>query len=267
MKKFVKLGSIFALAGVLTVSATGCSCKLKQDKIDERTDALANTSLLTIGDTQVDFIATYKETYTTENSVTTSTYIVSRDMDTKTYYFTKTTGTGLPGEKISTTTVSQKAYASNGAVYIANTTDPENIPDPYKTNLGETYYVYSTSAELAKEGILEADYSGIVGGAYEIYKNIPFNGCSSNGDRASVYRIDQTFLSSLSCSAEKKLFGKENTFNLSYIVSVQERSNVTIKTNGDNKITYVRSENSVAVIGQAAATRVIEFTVSYEDVK
>ena len=34
MNKFLKLGTVLSMAGVLVFSTTGCSCSMKQDKIN-----------------------------------------------------------------------------------------------------------------------------------------------------------------------------------------------------------------------------------------
>lgn len=274
MKKFVKLGAMLSMTGILVLSTTGCSCSMSKKKIDAETLALSNSDLLSKNENPVDFTATYRETTTDENGVKSVTYIVSRDADTKTYYFTTTTGEGANSEEMSTITISQKVYSENGAVWVKETTNSNS--NPVKTNYGETYYAYRYSSDLVAAGVFESDYYKIISGSYDTFKMMPYNGCATEGDQSALPSILATYLKkdeetqkdkSVCEKAKRKLFSKEYTFNINYRVSTSELVKYEIKMNKDDKLTYVKKDSTVAVAGTNGKKILTEFIISYDDVK
>ena len=261
MKKLVKIGSVLTMAGTVLLSS-GCSCGVKQSKINERSQATMESSL----DYSKNFTVTHKVKQTQKQSDDTVSvkeyvYVMTRDADNNSVEYTATVKAGKEGEDLVENQASAekiKLYQQGGIVYISIN---ENAPMP--TDYSSTYYAAIDTATLVSSKVIKYDYDKLFGSSYDTYKVTPYHACAEGGDITQVPEILSTFAkTSLTCKAKKKLFGKDTTYTINYRVSVGELRELVIKTDKENNIISVYGTNKIAVSGQEPVTEVIEFTVA-----
>lgn len=261
MKKVVKIGSTLAMASVVLLSS-GCSCGLKQSKVNERTQATMDSSL----DYSKDFTITRKVTYTQKQddenvTVKEYVYVMKRDAANDAVEYSASVKTGKEGEElVENTSLSEyvKLYNQGGTVYLIY-----NQSTPIATDYSSTYYAAIATGELVSGTSIKYDYYSLLAATYDIYKTTPFHACAEGGVKTQVPEIfETTSKKSLTCKAKRKLFGKDTTYTISYRVSLSEIRDLVIKTDKENKIVSVTETNKIAVAGQEPVTEVIEFTVA-----
>lgn len=259
MKKLVKIGSMLTMAGVVLLSS-GCSCSLKQGKVNERTQALMETEL----DYAKDFTLKYKITTTQEQedgsvNVVEVSHTMTRIAEGNVFEFVSVAKNGKQGEELqedASNSQTVKMYADGSGVKVKV---DETVID---TNYQSSYYAFQDTALLVKDKKIKYDYYKIMLGSFDDYKITPFHACSESGDKDQIpYAVGAYKHSETTCKAKKKLFGKEATYEVAYRVSISEFRNVTIKADKENKLISAVEKNTIAVPEQKPKYETVEFIV------
>lgn len=270
MKKLTKFASLLSLVSVFFVS--GCSCSVKEDKYKDEVDAIGNSDLLKLSDVYTDFSATYIKTTTdAEGGVTTETYIVSRDVSTRAWKYTKIINVKAAGEETGKETkISRVVYLEGTDTYIAEIDENNVLSNKYKTSYGDPQEIFTkkVSSELYNSGRIDADYYDLIGASYNNYKTIPFNACIENADKTQIYQIGNgyTHKNDVSCSVEKPLFGKDYTYSVHYRVSIDRVRDMVFQANNDNRLVSVKLDDAIALSGGVTVKESINLTIAYSDV-
>lgn len=267
MKKLVKFCSGITLAGMVLLSS-GCSCSLSKDKLNERTQA--------VYDSTVDYASNYETVYkivqkqeNSEGKVAVSQTIIktTRDVEKNQFTFDVDTKMGFEGEELQTydyLTGTASIYSQGNVVFVKNLNDTISA-----TSYTSPVEAYKATADLVKENKLLLDYYSFGVGAHDKYKETVFHGCSTKGNVVEVPDIHAPSVDSkqdreetFSCKGKKKLFGKDATYTLHFRVSVFEERDVTIVTNKDNHITEVNESSVRYEANEKAINQSITFTIS-----
>lgn len=265
MKKLFKLGSLLSLASVLVIS--GCSCKVKEDKYKTQTNAMGDSDLLKLSNNYVDFTATYTRTTTIKEDVVTETYIVSRDVASDRYKFTKVVKTADNETKIS-----RVVYTKGGQVVIAEIDNDNKLSNEYITGYATPSDVFTEqgSAELYNSGRIDADYYDLVKNTYDNFKNVPYNACLSDTEKSQIFEISDSFSHKrdVTCEVEKPLFGSDYTYTIGYRVSLLQLRKVAIRANDDNKMVYLKVDDTIALNADGTVKNVSnEVKYTFEDLE
>ena len=265
MKKLLKVGSSVLAAGMVLLTS-GCGCSLKEEKVIERSTSLKGTELGYVEDNPKDYVATYKVVHTDGDVKTVTTYTIKRDIEGDIYYFTKVTGAGPASKIIEYETVEEKLYKENGIVKYETPTGVLSLPQ----------FISPAAAFPHLKDMVEGTkthYYGYSWGAYDLYKQVPYNACTPEGfgNPSSLPDILDSYIeSSLDCKTTRELFGKKTTYEVQYRVSISELTKITVKSDKNNIITSVTQVNNRVSSNNNEATQEVEsitYTLSYEDVK
>lgn len=267
MKKVVKMGSLFALAGA-TLLSSGCSCSLSKSKLDERTKEVYESSVAYDQNYTTEFTLVSKQEQSDGKVVVSQTYVkTTRDAQNDSFVFDVETKQGYEGEELQIVeefTGNEKIYKDGSIVKLqklnGTVVDLEQL---------STVYAYRETVSLRADGLIILNYHEFGVGGYDKYKEIVYHGCSSSGDALAIPDIHVASVDSqlgkeesLSCEAKKKLFGKDATYTVKYRVSISEITEVVIKTNKDNDIVEVNQENKIAVAGENPIIENITYKIS-----
>jgi len=274
MNKFVKWTSLMSMVGVIFLSS-GCSCSVKQDKIDASADAIKAKKVFMNGNEFVDFTTNLKITEISNGVEKIKTIVVKRDIEGKkdVYEYNVKVNEGEGVQDV--VTESQEVYVDSvdGKVYIKEIND--NINPPYMTNYIDPSAVFMDTATLADDEKLSVNYYEFSEGFHELYKYVPYNGCSSASKdadsgksiREQLPNIASSTVNTVACEVEKKLFKKDYTYTLFYRISFDYLRNITIISDAENRIASIRVEDSIAKPEGKIDKIISEFTISYGDVK
>lgn len=255
MKKIVKLSALLAVVGVGVLSG-GCSCKLKKDKLNTRAEAMASKELAPSSD----FVITNKIVDKQENDekvITIKETSYRMEKEGTTIKISVTEKSGIEGEELATVSTSTlDIYQENNRVYINR--DKQKIETAYTSSWA--YYI-------------DSGYHDVFVKKYDEYKITPYHGCAEVGTKGDPTQVPYILKNSISkynpkddtltCSAKRKVFGKEATYKVRYRVSISQITEVEILSDKNDKLKRVIEDTSIGVIGGKAIDRKITFNVEY----
>lgn len=246
MKKGFKILSLLALS---TFGLTTSGCAISKNKINEITEKVSETEF----DYTKSFELTWVEKSTQKidedkTSVEVVTVTYAYDEETDAFKFTILQEEGIEGEDLEKVTEhTDKIFKEDDIVY-SQYADNKKFATAYAT----TAEAFENSFELFARGKFAADYYSVLMTAYNNYTDVVYYGCSVAEDKSEknellekVPGLLQTEKSSLTCDAKRKLFSKTKVFELSYRVNASKLRDVTIKTDGDGRITYAKTDDVI----------------------
>ena len=250
MKKIMKIASLASIVAAIGLTS-GCACSVKQDKADERAEKLNEKELFfSDKDARRDFTTTYKKTYTAVDTITTEYVVVKHDASSKKIYlsYNKKVKEGDKEEKEISNASHTIMLEDNKVVVVNNKTQKRVI-----TEFEDTYYALVYSSQLVNDGTLTYDYSSASIKMYDTYKTVPMNGCTSGTEEENTAKAKKLpgilahDTDSKTCDVEKKLFGKDYTYTVGYVISIAQNTNITIVVDGNAELTSLKREDTIAV--------------------
>ena len=255
MKKILKKLGMLSLVCVFAFS-TAVGCKVKQSKADDRANLVKDSVIhLNRDKTLRSFKTDYKQVETTgknKDEVITTTIKTHYDHNKNEASVDTRYVVADKDNNIEERSVSYKVYMKDGFVYVKNLESKEEKETSYTG-------VYS---------FLKISDSSVA--TYSLWVEAPYNGCTSGSEEEVLARaaklpdILPQAVKRKTCSVEKKVFGKDYTYTLSYELSAVSSVVAEIVTNKQGDITSIVSEVSRVRENLETDTIVTELNVSFD---